>query len=160
MALSNVSACFFSLIVLPPLLCMPSPSLFQHLCWVHARASDKPLCVPSLGSLPRFSSWLAAPPSWKPHNCLPFSCTPQSFSSLAGPLKTIRRTHVETESPQNTSTYISQGSVKQGLSERLRAKGGERAKVSSHCIMRLAILQLQGIKSKEVFIAEVWNHFL
>lgn len=65
----------------------PSPSLFQHLCWVHARASDKALCVPSFGSLPRFSSWLLAPPSWKPHNCLPFSCTPQSLCNPAGPLK-------------------------------------------------------------------------
>lgn len=73
--------CLLFLIVLPPLFCIPSPSLFQHLCWVHARASDKALCVPSLGNLPRFSSWLPAPPSWKPHNCLPFSCTPQSLSN-------------------------------------------------------------------------------
>lgn len=58
-----------------PPLCIPSPSLFQHLCWVHARASDKALCVPSLGNLPRFSSCLPAPPSWKPHNCLPLSPT-------------------------------------------------------------------------------------
>lgn len=59
----------------PPPLCIPSPSLFQHLCWVRARASDKALCVPSLGNLPRFSSCLPAPPSWKPHNCLPLSPT-------------------------------------------------------------------------------------
>lgn len=62
-----------------PFFCIPSASLFQHLCWVHARASDKALCVPCLGNLPRFSSWLPAPPSWKPHNCLPFSCSPQSL---------------------------------------------------------------------------------
>ncbi len=58
-----------------PLFCIPSSSVFQHLCWVQARASDKALCVPSLGDLPCFSSWLLAPPSWKPHNCLPFSST-------------------------------------------------------------------------------------
>lgn len=33
------------------------------------------------------------------------------------------------------------------------------AKVKSHHIMRLALSQLRGMKSKGVFIAEVWNHF-
>lgn len=77
--------------------CIPSPTHFQHLCWVHARASDKALCVPSLGNLPCFSSWLPAPPSWKPHNCLPFSRTLQSLSKPVRPLKLSRRTQVETQ---------------------------------------------------------------
>lgn len=42
-----------------------SLSLFQHLCWEHAWASDKAASVSSLGTLPRFTSWLPAPPSWK-----------------------------------------------------------------------------------------------
>jgi len=47
--------------ILPRLfLCIPSPSLSQHLCWVHAQVSDKALCVPSLGKLPSF-----------PPGCLP-----------------------------------------------------------------------------------------
>lgn len=51
-SLQCVCMLFFSFFLLPwlsfPLfLCIPSPSLFQHLCWVHARASDKALCVPS-----------------------------------------------------------------------------------------------------------------
>lgn len=59
----------------PPLFCIPSPNLLQHLCWVHAQASDKALCVPSLGNQPCFSLWLRSLPSWKPHNCLPISPT-------------------------------------------------------------------------------------
>lgn len=79
----------------PPFFLYPLPSLFQHLCWVHARASDKALCVPSFGNLPCFSSWLPAPPSWKPHNFLPFSPT-----IPLRPLKASRRTHqVQTETP-------------------------------------------------------------
>lgn len=129
---------FFSFLPTPTLFLYPSPSLFQHLCWVHARASDKALCVPSFGNLPCFSSWLPAPPSWKPHNFLPFSLT-----IPPRPLKASRRTHqVQTETPRSCSTHISPGKVRLCLSARLWEEGGDGAKVSSHCIMRLAILPL------------------
>lgn len=149
---SSRCACTPSFLDCPPtspLFYIPSPSLFQHLCWVHARASDKALCVPSLGNLPCFSSWLPAPPSWKPHNCLPFSPTlrdPASSTRLVQFAPTPPRPADAPGSKQNTLKLLDPHSPKEKvrlcLSARLWEEGGDGAKVSSHCIMRLAILQL------------------
>lgn len=60
-----------------PLFCIPSPSLFQHLCWVHAQASDKALCVPNPGNPPHFS-----PSGFLPHHPGNLTTVCPSFSAI------------------------------------------------------------------------------